>query len=58
VIALNAPHKDAKMNAATMTSRYSPEFDQPARGDPITAGRYISTEWLALEMEHLWPRPR
>ena len=34
------------MNAESNVSRYSPEFDQPVRGDTITADRYISKEWM------------
>ncbi|WP_225207293.1 aromatic ring-hydroxylating oxygenase subunit alpha [Novosphingobium huizhouense] len=37
-------------------SRYSKEFDPPVRGDTITADRYISKEWMALENERLWPK--
>lgn len=44
------------MNVESKSSRYSPEFDQPVRGDTITADRYISKEWLELEMKHLWPK--
>ena len=37
-------------------SRYSKDHDLPVRGDPITAERYISKEWMALENAHLWPK--
>lgn len=37
-------------------SRYSPEFDVAVRGDTITADRYITREWMALEHRHLWPK--
>ena len=44
------------MNAEADVSRYSPEFDQPVRGDTITADRYISEEWMKLEEQNLWPK--
>ena len=44
------------MNVQTKTSRYSPDFDMPVRGDTITADRYISREWMELENKHLWPK--
>ena len=44
------------MNAVSSPSRYAIGYDQPVRGDPITADRYISKEWMALESENLWPR--
>ena len=44
------------MNAESPPSRYSPDFDPPVRGDPITADRYISRAWMELENENLWPR--
>ena len=44
------------MNAVSPPSRYAVGYDQPVRGDPITADRYISKEWMALESENLWPR--
>ena len=44
------------MNAPSPPSRYAQGFDQPVRGDPITAERYISAEWMALENRNLWPR--
>ena len=44
------------MNAVSPSSRYASSYDQPVRGDPITADRYISQEWMALEHENLWPR--
>lgn len=44
------------MNAESNVSRYSPEFDQPVRGDTITADRYISKEWMEKENENLWPK--
>lgn len=37
-------------------SRYAPEFDVAVRGDTITADRYITREWMALENQHLWPK--
>ena len=37
-------------------SRYSPEYDVAVRGDTITADRYITREWMALENRHLWPK--
>ena len=44
------------MNAVSSPSRYAIGYDQPVRGDPITADRYISKEWMTLESENLWPR--
>ena len=44
------------MTAEQPISRYSPEFDVPVRGDTITADRYITREWMALENERLWPK--
>lgn len=44
------------MNLQSKVSRYSQEFDPPVRGDPITADRYISKEWMAGEMKNLWPK--
>ncbi len=44
------------MTAEAMLSRYSPDFDQPVRGDTITAERYISREWMDRENEFLWPK--
>ena len=44
------------MNAPSPPSRYAQGFDQPVRGDPITADRYISADWMALENRNLWPR--
>jgi len=44
------------VNAESPVSRYSPDFDQPVRGDTITADRYISKQWMALENERLWPK--
>ncbi|MDE2596966.1 MAG: aromatic ring-hydroxylating dioxygenase subunit alpha [Sphingomonadales bacterium] len=44
------------MNAPQSVSRYSKEFDLPVRGDPITADRYITREWMELENKHLWPK--
>jgi phenylpropionate dioxygenase-like ring-hydroxylating dioxygenase large terminal subunit len=44
------------MTAEQPISRYSPEFDVAVRGDTITADRYISREWMALENQHLWPK--
>ena len=44
------------MNVQANISRYSKEFDQPVRGDTITADRYISKEWMDKEMKHLWPK--
>ena len=44
------------MNAPPPPSRYAQGFDQPVRGDPITAERYISADWMALENQNLWPR--
>ncbi len=44
------------MNAISPPSRYAAGFDQPVRGDTITADRYISKEWMAKEDKHLWPR--
>lgn len=44
------------MNVQSKVSRYSPEFDMPVRGDAITADRYISKEWMDLEMKNLWPK--
>ncbi len=43
------------MNVQTGAARYSPEFDQPVRGDTITADRYTSKEWMEGEYEKLWP---
>lgn len=37
-------------------SRYSQEFDQPVRGDKITADRYTDTDWMAKEFQQLWPK--
>ncbi|WP_394999715.1 SRPBCC family protein [Sphingomonas sp.] len=44
------------MNAVSPPSRYAAGYDQAVRGDAITAERYISKEWMALESENLWPR--
>ena len=44
------------MTAEQTMSRYSQEFDPPVRGDPITAERYITREWMELENKHLWPK--
>ena len=44
------------MNAVSSPSRYAFGYDQPVRGDPITADRYISKEWMELERKNLWPR--
>jgi phenylpropionate dioxygenase-like ring-hydroxylating dioxygenase large terminal subunit len=44
------------MNAKLLRSRYSEGFDPPVRGDPITADRYISREYMELENRNLWPR--
>jgi phenylpropionate dioxygenase-like ring-hydroxylating dioxygenase large terminal subunit len=44
------------MNMMSPPSRYAADADQPVRGDPITADRYISKEWMELETENLWPR--
>jgi len=44
------------MTVEPSISRYSTEFDQPVRGDTITAERYISKEWMALEWKNLWPK--
>lgn len=44
------------MTAEPMLSRYSKDFDQPVRGDTITADRYISREWMEREMKYLWPK--
>jgi phenylpropionate dioxygenase-like ring-hydroxylating dioxygenase large terminal subunit len=44
------------MNDQAFISRYSPEFDMPVRGDPITADRYISKEWMEREEKYLWPK--
>ena len=44
------------MNVPSPPSRYAQGFDQPVRGDPITAERYISADWMALENRNLWPR--
>jgi phenylpropionate dioxygenase-like ring-hydroxylating dioxygenase large terminal subunit len=38
------------------TSRYSPEFDEAVRGDPITADRYVSRAWMDAENRNLWPK--
>lgn len=43
------------MNVQSGAARYSPEFDQPVRGDVITADRYTSAEWMEAEYEKLWP---
>ena len=44
------------MNAKLLRSRYSEGFDPPVRADTITADRYISREYMALETRNLWPR--
>src|ERR1700710_2779380 len=44
------------MTAEAMLSRYSKEFDQPVRGDTITAERYISRDWMDRENRYLWPK--
>lgn len=44
------------MNAVSSPSRYAFGYDQPVRGDPITADRYISKEWMELERKNLWPQ--
>ena len=44
------------MTAVSPPSRYAAGFDQPVRGDTITAERYISKEWMAKEEAQLWPR--
>ena len=44
------------MGAPSDTSRYAKGFDIPVRGDTITADRYISQEFMALENQHLWPK--
>ena len=44
------------MTVEDKRSRYSADFDLPVRGDTITAERYISKDWMALEMKHLWPK--
>jgi phenylpropionate dioxygenase-like ring-hydroxylating dioxygenase large terminal subunit len=44
------------MTAEQQMSRYSPDFDMAVRGDPITADRYISREWMALEHKNVWPK--
>jgi phenylpropionate dioxygenase-like ring-hydroxylating dioxygenase large terminal subunit len=41
---------------STTPSRYALGADQQLRGDPITAERYTSKEWMAKEWEHVWPR--
>ncbi|WP_066552294.1 aromatic ring-hydroxylating oxygenase subunit alpha [Croceicoccus bisphenolivorans] len=43
------------MNVQSGSARYSAEFDQPVRGDVITADRYTSREWMEGEYEKLWP---
>jgi phenylpropionate dioxygenase-like ring-hydroxylating dioxygenase large terminal subunit len=44
------------MNVMSPPSRYSEGFDLPVRGDPITAERYVSRDWMELENKNLWPR--
>ena len=44
------------MTAEAIFSRYSKEFDQPVRGDTITAERYISRDWMDRENRYLWPK--
>jgi phenylpropionate dioxygenase-like ring-hydroxylating dioxygenase large terminal subunit len=44
------------MNAKPLRSRYSEGFDPHVRGDTITAERYISRDYMALETQNLWPR--
>lgn len=44
------------MTVEPMLSRYSKDFDQPVRGDTITADRYISREWMEGEHKYLWPK--
>ena len=44
------------MTVEAFLSRYSEGYDPPVRGDPITAERYISKEWMELEHRNLWPR--
>lgn len=44
------------MTVHTVVSRYSPGFDLPVRGDTITADRYTSKDYMALEDKNLWPR--
>lgn len=44
------------MNAVSPPSRYAAGFDQPVRGDTITAERYTSKAWMDKEDENLWPR--
>ena len=43
------------MNVQSGAARYSAEYDQPVRGDTITADRYTSREWMEAEYENLWP---
>lgn len=44
------------MNVETKLARYSAEFDMPVRGDPITAERYYSKDYMDGEWKNLWPR--
>jgi phenylpropionate dioxygenase-like ring-hydroxylating dioxygenase large terminal subunit len=44
------------MTVEPMLSRYSRDFDQPVRGDTITADRYISKDWMDRETKYLWPK--
>ncbi len=44
------------MTIEPFISRYSEGFDLPVRGDTITAERYISADYMALENANLWPR--
>ncbi|MDT0575996.1 aromatic ring-hydroxylating dioxygenase subunit alpha [Croceicoccus sp. F390] len=43
------------MNIEAGGARYSPDFDQPVRGDTITADRYTSSAWMKGEHDRLWP---
>ena len=43
------------MNVQSGAARYSADYDQPVRGDTITADRYTSREWMEAEYENLWP---
>ena len=38
------------MTVEDKRSRYSADFDLPVRGDTITADRYITREWMELEL--------
>lgn len=44
------------MTLETFMGKAVAAFDPPVRGDPITAERYYSREWMQREWDHLWTR--